>query len=102
MGAFSSQGQRKEDVKGWRMSKEDVTGLILGQQDLISLPAGRSSKMPPGINSLFGFSLKGICAAKSFLGNAPSCETAHYELGPQQKIHQLLIFTFSFKFSLKY
>lgn len=58
--------------------------------------------MPPGVNSFFAFGLKRICAGKSFPGNALSCEAAHYELSPQQKIHQLLIFTFSFKLSSKF
>lgn len=75
VGAFSSQGQRNEDV----------TGLILGHQDLISLLEGRFSKMPLGVNRFLGlgllgfffFSSKGICAAKSFLGKALFWEDPH-------------------------
>lgn len=49
VGAFSSQGQRNEDV----------TGLILGHQDLISLLEGRFSKMPLGVNRFLGLGLLG-------------------------------------------
>jgi len=60
VGAFSSQGQRNEDVPG----------LIVRHHHLIGLLEGRSSKMPLRINNLVF--LKGIHGAKSFLGKALS------------------------------
>lgn len=81
LGAFSSQGQRNEDV----------TGLIFGYEDLISVLEERSSKTPVGINtfsfSFFFFFLKskGNLFRKKFAGKnslektPTSAKTAHYE-----------------------
>lgn len=82
VGAFSSQGQRNEDV----------TGLILGHQDLISLLEGRFSKMPLGVNSFLGLGLLGFFLVQrefvqqkvfwgklSFGRTLTSGEIAHYK-----------------------